>query len=242
MTLSSREPADFARLVLDGTVTVSPDDGGTGPTVGYGAYLRRLQAGPEAGETDTAWLQSVLDRFQRFQLLSPLRQGEWGVQGLNHRVAGILFSAGLIAATTGWYPGRPVLVTRNDYGLGLMNGDIGIAVPVGETDGSDQTALRVVFPLADGTLKKVLPSRLNEVETVYAMTVHKSQGSEFEHAVMVLPDTPSPVLTRELIYTGITRASRRFTLAGPRPEILGQGVSRRTHRASGLADLLVSSD
>ncbi|MGD9223190.1 MAG: ATP-binding domain-containing protein, partial [Desulfobacteraceae bacterium] len=91
---------------------------------------------------------------------------------------------------------------------------------------------------ADGSFKKVLPSRLNDVETVYAMTVHKSQGSEFDHAVMVLPQAITPVLTRELIYTGVTRARRCFTLVGPRLDVLSEAVRQRTHRASGLADLL----
>jgi exodeoxyribonuclease V alpha subunit len=73
------------------------------------------------------------------------------------------------------------------------------------------------------------------------MTVHKAQGSEFEHAVLIMPGGPSPVLTRELVYTGITRASRRFTLAGPRPDLLAQAVQRRTHRASGLGEMLTDS-
>jgi exodeoxyribonuclease V alpha subunit len=238
LTLSPKDPAAFGRLVLDGAAADPHGGPATGETVGYGPYLARLQAGRQAPETETAWLKSTLDLFQRFQILSPLRKGDWGVQGLNDRIADVLFNAGLIDATAGWYPGRPVLVTRNDYGLGLMNGDIGIAVPAGESDGPDRNTLRVVFSLPDGTLKKVLPSRLNDVETVYAMTVHKSQGSEFEHAVMVLPDMPSPVLTRELIYTGITRAKARFTLAGPQPDLLDRSVPRRTHRASGLGDLL----
>jgi exodeoxyribonuclease V alpha subunit len=84
----------------------------------------------------------------------------------------------------------------------------------------------------------VLPSRLGEVETVYAMTVHKSQGSEFEHTAMVLPDFMNPVLTRELVYTGITRARNWFTLVSPAMGILEQAVQRRTHRASGLGELL----
>ncbi len=101
-----------------------------------------------------------------------------------------------------------------------------------------KNALRVVFPMADGTLKKVLPSRLGDVETVYAMTVHKSQGSEFEHTAMVLPDAMNPVLTRELVYTGITRARNWFTLVSPAMDLLEQAVQRRTYRASGLGELL----
>jgi len=117
-----------------------------------------------------------------------------------------------------------------------MNGDIGIALEVDNT--GTEKALRVVFPMADGSLKQVLPSRLGAVETVYAMTVHKSQGSEFDHTALVMPDTMSPVLTRELVYTGITRARSFFTLAGPSTDLLAAAVKQRTHRASGLGDLL----
>jgi exodeoxyribonuclease V alpha subunit len=100
-----------------------------------------------------------------------------------------------------------VLVTRNDYGLGLMNGDIGITL---ELPGG---VLRVAFPAGDGSagIKWVQPSRLQAVETVFALTVHKSQGSEFTHVAMALPESLSPILTRELIYTGITRAKQWFT-------------------------------
>jgi len=98
--------------------------------------------------------------------------------------------------------------------------------------------LKAVFPMANGSLKKVLPSRLNHVETAYALTVHKSQGSEFDHTVLVLPDHMSPVLTRELLYTAITRSRTWFTLVSPYHELLGETVRRRTYRASGLGRLL----
>ncbi|MGD9009002.1 MAG: exodeoxyribonuclease V subunit alpha, partial [Desulfobacteraceae bacterium] len=231
LAISSTDDQRFARLVLDGAPSKHI-------RAGYRAYLECVQAGPGEYESDDAWFQAVLEAFGRFQLLSPLRKGPWGVEGLNKKTAQILFKAGLIRRQEGWYIGRPVLVTRNDYTLGLMNGDIGIALPVKADSPSNGKTLRVVFPMADGSLKKVLPSRLNDVETVYAMTVHKSQGSEFEHAVMVLPEAMTPVLTRELAYTGITRARRCFTLAGPKPELLSESVQKRTHRASGLGDLL----
>jgi exodeoxyribonuclease V alpha subunit len=119
-----------------------------------------------------------------------------------------------------------------------MNGDVGIVLPVTDDRSAGQKVLKVVFPMAGGALKKVLPSRLSDIETVYAMTVHKSQGSEFEHTAMVLPDAMNPVLTRELVYTGITRASDWFTLVSPHMDLLEQAVLRRTHRASGLGELL----
>ena len=159
------------------------------------------------------------------------------MEGLNERIAGTLQGRELIPATEGWYPGRPVLVTRNDYGLGLMNGDIGITLERPDETGTAWLP-RVVFASADapGGVRWVLPSRLREVETVYALTVHKSQGSEFTHAALLLPDTPSPIATRELLYTGITRASRWLTLVRPGDaSTLARAVSRRVIRASGLS-------
>jgi exodeoxyribonuclease V alpha subunit len=158
------------------------------------------------------------------------------VEGLNQRIARLLQEADLIPASNGWYLGRPVLVTRNDYGLGLMNGDIGIALARPGGAGGE-LPLRVAFPASDGRdgIKWVLPSRLQAVETVYALTVHKSQGSEFAHAALVMPDTLSPILTRELLYTGITRARAHLTLVRPGDEkILGEAVEREVSRASGL--------
>ncbi|MDX1269529.1 MAG: ATP-binding domain-containing protein, partial [Oceanisphaera sp.] len=161
-------------------------------------------------------------------------KGPWGVEGLNQRIAGLLHRRGLLEAEEGWYEGRPVLVTRNDYGLGLMNGDIGIALRLPEEDG--RRVLRVVFARNDGGggLRFVLPSRLSEVETVFAMTVHKSQGSEFAHTALILPDALNPVLTKELLYTAITRARHWFTLLEPRAGVFEQAIGRRVERRSGL--------
>nr|WP_321399279.1 exodeoxyribonuclease V subunit alpha [uncultured Desulfobacter sp.] len=247
LAIRSCEDAQFRSLILDGNPKSFPH--AAAQPVGYRAYLEILANGMQGFASETHWLKAVLEKFDGFQLLSPVRKGEWGVEGLNRICARILYNAGLIRATQGWYPGRPVMVTRNDYSLGLMNGDIGIAVEVGSNSQKDQgdglspgKALRVVFPMADGSIKQVLPSRLESVETVYAMTVHKSQGSEFDHTALILPDTMSPVLTRELIYTGITRARSFFTLAGPSPGILASAAKQRTLRASGLGNLLKSME
>ena len=121
------------------------------------------------------------------------------------------------------------MMQRNNYSLGLMNGDIGITL----TD-PDNGQLRVVFQLADGSLKWVLPSRLTEVETAFAITVHKSQGSEFTHCCLVLPADNSPLLSRELLYTGITRAKQQFSLLCANPALLQQAIARRVARSSGL--------
>jgi exodeoxyribonuclease V alpha subunit len=151
---------------------------------------------------------------------------------MNARVAALLLREGLIPAAEGWHAGRPVMVTRNDHALGLMNGDVGIALAV---PGPAQV-LRVAFPAGDGGgVRWIAPSRLQAVETAYAMTVHKSQGSEFAHAALLLPDHPAPVLTRELLYTAVTRASHWFTLALPAgaEDVLESAVAWRTGGAPG---------
>ena len=131
-----------------------------------------------------------------------------------------------------WYEGRPVIVTRNDAGLGVFNGDIGIALRSTPRSAND-AGLRVHF--ADGAdLRSIGVSHLAHVETAFAMTVHKSQGSEFDHTVLVLPPDDSPVATRELVYTGVTRARTAFTLVSSRVEALTLSLGRTTRRSSGL--------
>jgi exodeoxyribonuclease V alpha subunit len=186
-----------------------------------------------------AWARTVLAAFGAFQLLCAVRSGAHGVEQMNPFVERLLHAQGLVAATGPWYAGRPVMVTRNDHDLGLMNGDVGItlALPHPRAGASNATTLRVAFPSAEaGGVRWALPSRLQSVETAFAMTVHKSQGSEFVHAALLLPECASPVLTRELVYTGITRARHWFTLATTDPggTLLEDAVVRRVERASGL--------
>ncbi|MHA6163454.1 exodeoxyribonuclease V subunit alpha [Pseudomonas sichuanensis] len=234
LTLGGEHDKRFDRLLLDGL-----NRGAEGPQ-GYRSYLRnigRLRPPPGTPAEDPRWEQwagEVLSRFEDFQLLCAVRKGAWGVEGLNQRVERVLHNAGLIDSQQLWYEGRPVLVTRNDYGLGLMNGDIGIALRLPDDQG--QAPLRVAFPRNDGSggVRFVLPSRLSEVETVFAMTVHKSQGSEFSHTALVLPDALNPVLTKELVYTGITRAKHCFSLIEPRSGVFEEAVGRRVRRVSGL--------
>ena len=238
ITLRSDEDRALEKLVLAGGMQRTANQEQT--PHGYRHYLKQLTALRPATPSPDAldvWAREILTAFDRFQLLCALRRGPWGVEGLNTRIALALVQAGLIERAEGWYEGRPVLVTRNDYSLGLMNGDIGITLALPLASG--ETVLRVVFPLADGTLKWILPSRLQAIETVYAMTVHKSQGSEFQHTALLLPPTANPVLTRELVYTGITRASRWFTLLLTRSERLDEAVRTRVRRASGLRQRLI---
>ena len=168
---------------------------------------------------------ALLHAFTEFCVLCAVREGPLGVTQLNTHVEHAL---GLGQST--WYSGRPVMVTRNDYALELMNGDIGLCLP-----GPDGV-LRVAFPAVEGGVRWVMPSRLDNVETVFAMTVHKSQGSEFAHVLLVIPAQESPVLTRELVYTGLTRAKKRLTLWAPQLGVLWNGCARRVLRSGGLGD------
>ncbi|WP_170200711.1 ATP-binding domain-containing protein, partial [Ideonella azotifigens] len=132
-----------------------------------------------------------------------------------------------------WFIGRPVMVTRNDSALGVFNGDIGIVLPAAGDGGN----LRAWF-LDGPRLRSVAVTRLSQVESAFAMTVHKSQGSEFEHTALVLPEQAGLLLSRELVYTGITRAREAFSLLAPRPGLMTQAASLPTRRASGLLDRL----
>jgi len=190
---------------------------------GYGDYLRVMNP------------FEVFQVFERFRILCALREGPFGVAALNILAEQILREERLINPDMIWYPGRPVLITRNDYTLRLFNGDMGIVLP----DPSVNNELRVFFPATDGTVKKFHPFRLPEHETVYAMTVHKSQGSEFDKVLLLLPDRESPVLTRELIYTSITRAKKSVEIWG-NENVFRTAVSRYIERTSGLRDALWS--
>ncbi len=190
---------------------------------GYGKYLA---AGTAA---------EALGRFDAFRVLCALRQGPYGVADINVLIEEILMKKGLIDPQLRWYRGRPVLITVNDYNLKLFNGDVGISFPDLEGDGSP----RVFFPAPDGGVRNLSPVRLPAHETVFAMTIHKSQGSEFDRVHMLFPGNDSPVLTRELIYTGITRARGKVDIWG-NEEVFVSAVSRRTDRKSGLREALWS--
>lgn len=193
---------------------------------GYRPFLRLVSQRAQPAE--------ILHAFGRYQLLCALREGPFGVQGLNQRIEQKLMQMQLIRRPLGgsrWYQGRPVMVTRNDSALGLFNGDIGITLF------DDEGLLKVFFPLPDGSIKAVQPSRLPAHDTAWSMTVHKSQGSEFEHTALVMPAQFLPVLTRELIYTAITRARKQLTLYSDEG-VFRRAVQLRTQRRSGLLDRL----
>ncbi len=168
---------------------------------------------------------AALTALGRFRLLCAHRRGEHGVAAWQERV-----EAWLAPELAGrWYPGRPLLITANDYGLRLFNGDTGVVVADGER-------VSAAFERR-GEVVHVLPGRLEAVETVHAMTIHKAQGSQFETAAVLLPRPDSPILTRELLYTAVTRASRHLILVGAEAAIRA-AVARPVARASGLGDRL----
>jgi exodeoxyribonuclease V alpha subunit len=181
--------------------------------------------------------QQVFELFERFRILCALREGPYGVIAVNAMVEQILKRGKLIRAEGRWYNGRPIMITRNDYDLRLYNGDVGVVLE----DPSAGHDLRAFFPATDGTVRKLHPLRLPEHETVYAMTVHKSQGSEFDRVLLLLPERDFPVLTRELVYTGMTRARKAVEIWG-HETVFRQAISRRTERTSGLRDALWEVD
>lgn len=185
--------------------------------------------GPVFDATDAA---AALAALTRCRILCALREGPFGVTGLNRFIEEILRDAGRIQEQGPWYRGRPVMITRNDYSLGLFNGDVGVLWP-------DPVSGQPRAWFADATtgVRAVLPLRLPEHETAFAMTVHKSQGSEFAGVLLLLPDRPSPVLSRELIYTGLTRASERAEVWFTEP-VLRVALAQRATRTSGLQDQL----
>ncbi|WP_018869289.1 exodeoxyribonuclease V subunit alpha [Thioalkalivibrio sp. ALgr3] len=244
LTLEAGDGPGWLARVLDGDPQRE--------AAGYRHYLEALArlrpAGGAARGAWEDWAREVLQAHGHFQLLCAVRRGPRGLEQLNRRIAAALRERGLLAGEGTWVEGRPVIVTRNDYALGLINGDIGIALAVprwlaaGEDEPQDDEAssgpesrvLRVAFLATDGRVRWIPPNRLEGVESAFALTVHKAQGSEFDHVALILPDTDSPILTRELVYTAITRASRRFTLLEPRPGRLETAAGRRIRRGGGL--------
>ena len=173
----------------------------------------------------------AINLMNSFIVLSPVRETEYGVKGLNIKIEMLLERAGLLKRDKDMYVNRPIMITKNDYQLNLFNGDIGL---VRETETGER---RVFFTGKDGTTRNIIPSLLPEHETAFAMTVHKSQGSEFNDVLFILPEQNMPILTKEVLYTGITRAKNKVILVCSE-EILAQASARKIIGNSGLADRL----
>jgi len=214
--LDNSKPEDGVEIMPnDGRDTVAPL-----LINGFGAY---------AGASD---VKEALDELNRFRILAPFRDGRFGVRALNLLAEEILEKAGLINRDGAMYINRPVMITKNDYQLGLFNGDTGL-VRLNENG-----ERRVFFQNTRGDIRSFAPSLLPEHETVFAMTVHKSQGSEFDAILLALPDKESALLTKEVLYTGITRARKKVSLLC-KNEILQTASEKNIWRASGLVDALL---
>ena len=184
---------------------------------GYEEYIR---------EKD---IKTALLKLNGLKILCAIRDGEQGLYALNRKVEKYLSERKLISLTNEFYEHRPILVSSNNYVLGLFNGDVGIIRK------DEKGVLKAWFEDSEGKIIPFIPGLLSSVETVYAMTIHKSQGSEFDRVMLVLPDVENiSILTRELVYTGLTRAKSRILLQG-REVIILQAANARVQRASGIA-------
>lgn len=187
---------------------------------GYAPYLKAARRGDPV---------AAFAAFNAFRALTAQREGPWGVGGLNEALEARIKRRYSLAERERWYPGRAVMVRQNDYALGLFNGDIGLCL-------AGEHGLRVYFEGEDG-FRAFAPARLPSHDSAFAMTVHKSQGSEFSEVLLALPESPSPLLTRALFYTGITRAKHKVEIWGL-PARLAEAVNTRAERAAGLAQRL----
>jgi exodeoxyribonuclease V alpha subunit len=219
LSFSDISSVDYKRMVEDSAHAYQP----------YLLMVKEKQA-PEL----------IIEQFNHFQLLCAVRKGDFGVSGLNEAIENKLVAMKLINNKQLYYAGKPIMISQNDYALQLFNGDIGIILPEGEGG-----QLKAWFIMPDGKPKPFYPNRLPNHDPVYAMTVHKSQGSEFEQVSMVLPPLNqvinNKVITKELIYTGITRAKTQFNLFSE-AKVLEMSIRQSTQRASGLAGLLYGAN
>ncbi len=198
-----------------------------------GFLLERYSPYFECVKTAPHDIAKVFATFNRFRILCAVREGPFGVGEINRQIAAAMAKTVSSASGdgSGWFAGKPVMIRRNDYALRLFNGDVGIALP----DGTGNLA--VWFMKDDKTFRSVSPSRLGIYETSFAMTVHQSQGSEFDEVALLFPEQFYRVLCRELVYTGITRARDTMTvMAGA--NVLEQSLQTDSARHSGLADRL----
>ena len=231
----SREAVEWLRAGTDPDITWTD----TAPHAPLEPALREMDAGYaaylQAVAADPAQVAAITDAFGHFRVLCALRDGPRGVTALNaamtRRFRATLGLPGLSEGpgASPWFPGRPVLVSTNDYVLRLFNGDIGIALP----DASGELLVHFPDAAAPGGFRAIAPVRLPRHETAFAMTVHKSQGSEFDGVLVILPEQRSRVLTRELLYTAITRAKQRVSLVSG-ASVLEQAIATATLRHSGL--------
>ena len=188
-----------------------------------------------AAQGENAEIEEALKEILSVKVLSALRRGPTGVDHWNQLVENYLRSQEL-KGYSDWYAGRPVMVTKNDYLNGVFNGDVGVAIAKEDLNRDDR--FQVWFERAEGN-QMVEATRLDQIATQWAMSIHKSQGSEFDHVVVSMPPPPSRILTRELLYTAVTRAKKKLTIVATE-ESITEAIKREVARSSGLAARLAN--
>jgi len=176
-------------------------------------------------------IEDALHAFEQVRVLTALRNGAFGVDTLNELIISELARLNYIDRADEFH-GKPIMITRNDYELDLFNGDIGL---IWLNEDSQQMA--AYFLSTDGEIRSIPSRQLPQHETAFAMTIHKSQGSEFKNLLLILPSEPNPVVTKELIYTGITRAKKHVLVAGNEATFINS-CTKTVQRSSGLAEKL----
>ena len=175
-------------------------------------------------------ITKALAKFNNLRVLCAVREGNYGLYAINKKIEMLLQQKGLLSATGEYYEHRPIMVTKNYYDLQLFNGDIGII------RADENGTLKVWFLDSEQNLKSILPGFVGDSETVFAMTIHKSQGSEFDNVMVMLPDAADiELLTRELLYTAVTRAKKQVIIQGTE-EIILQTAARSVKRVSGIRE------
>lgn len=174
--------------------------------------------------------EEAFELLAEFKILSATRQGDLGIDAINQQIHEFFVQQGLIKKQGNIYPFQPIMITENNHKNQLFNGDIGIIWPT-------KDGLLAAFTDVEGNIRFIAPGRLPAFETVYAMTIHKTQGSEFSNVALVLPTTSSAILSRELLYTGITRAKKHLSIHS-NEVIWRQTVQAQINRYSGLAQRL----
>jgi exodeoxyribonuclease V alpha subunit len=222
-------------------------------------HFQALHEASEDGDIAAAFQQ-----LMQCQILTAQRTGKWGLEHINGLIKRALLKRGLIVADQEFYSGRPLMITSNDYQSRLFNGDVGVVIKNDEASReTGREVLNVWFqdaaktsnePYTNGVeagsgFRSLLPAQLPAHDTMYAMTTHKSQGSEFSRVIFCLPQSDhgtgkyksSEILNRELLYTGITRAKQQFILFAD-PYSVTNAVNQVCRRASGLASALARVD
>lgn len=233
LAVNEQEAETFATVLgnTDESVSIISDAAIDFAKAHYSDFVRRVNS-----YTGLSDIPHVFNAFARFKVLTATRSDKEQFDSLGHKM-------GLAERQQSWYHGRPVMITQNQPDIGLFNGDVGIVLDVSAGQASQE--LRVYFPSSDG-YKSVLPAQLPAHETAFAMTVHKSQGSEFGHVCLVMPDKQvltskqaqlKQLLCKELLYTGITRAKEKVTLARDLETFL-YAISNKINRVSLLTQRL----